>query len=125
MRNGQHLLGVINDILDLSKIEAGKVDIEIVTVDLAELLSDVSNLMQGKANEKGLSLGFDYNFPIPSRIQTDPTRLKQILINLVGNAVKFTSMGGVKINVIYKEFENLISFQVIDTGTGFSIEYCL
>ena len=93
IKNGTHLLGVINDILDLSKIEAGKLDVEILSTSLPDLISDVTNLMNYKAIEKGLSLGFDYEFPIPKNIQTDAVRLKQILINLIGNAVKFTSAG--------------------------------
>lgn len=121
-RNGNHLLGVINDILDLSKIEAGKLDIEVMPVDLAELLSDVANLMMHKANEKGLSLGFDYVFPIPRRILTDSIRLKQILINLVGNAVKFTSEGGIKINVVHIKADQKILFSIIDTGPGLTKE---
>ena len=121
-RNGEHLMGVINDILDYSKIEAGRLEVELMPVDLTELLSDVANLMQHKANEKGLSLGFEYLFPIPRSIITDPTRLKQILINLVGNAVKFTSTGGVKINISYTESEQRIDFAVIDTGLGLNAE---
>jgi PAS domain S-box-containing protein len=117
-RNGHHLLGVINDILDLSKIESGKLEVELLPVDLIDLILDVSNLMQLKATEKGLSLGFNYTFPMPRRILTDPTRLKQILINLVGNAVKFTSIGGVKINVSYFAAEERIEFAVVDTGPG-------
>ncbi len=117
-RNGNHLLGVISDILDISKIEAEKLEIEMVPVDLAELISDVANLMQHKAQEKGLSLGFEYLFPIPRRVLTDPTRLKQILINLVGNAVKFTSVGGVKIHVKFLRADERLEFAVIDTGPG-------
>ena len=122
IKNGNHLLGIINDILDISKIDAGKLDVEIIPVDLAELISDVANLMQHRADEKGLSLGFEYEFPIPRRIFTDPIRLKQILINLVGNAVKFTSTGGVKINLIYKKEREQIDFAIIDTGPGLTPE---
>lgn len=122
MKNGQHLLGIINDILDLSKIEAGKLDIEILPVDLAELVSDVANLMQHKADEKGLVLGFSYAFPVPSIIKTDSIRLKQILINLIGNAIKFTSEGGVSININFDEVAKSLSFEVLDTGPGLSPE---
>ncbi len=118
IRNGNHLLGVINDILDISKIEAGKLEVEIISVDLIEILRDIKNLMQHKSSEKGLSLGFEYNFPIPGKINTDPIRLKQILINLVGNAVKFTQYGGIKVIVTHNIEAQLLEFSIIDTGTG-------
>ena len=121
-KNGNHLLGIINDILDLSKIEAGKIEIENMSVDLAELVSDVANLMLHKAHEKGLSFGFDYIAPIPRRIYTDPIRLKQILINLAGNAVKFTAVGGVKVNILYQKEKEKLEFSVVDTGPGISSE---
>ncbi len=122
IRNGNHLLGVINDILDLSKIESGKLDVELVLSDLTEILNDIANLMAHKARDKGLSLGFEYVYPIPRRIRTDPLRLRQILINLVGNAVKFTSVGGVKVNVQYAESQGQLQFDVVDTGPGLSSE---
>jgi len=120
LKNGSHLLRVINDILDLSKIEAGKLNVEIIPTDLTELLSDVANLMQHRAREKNLSIGFEYEYPIPQVIWTDPIRLKQILINLLGNAVKFTSHGGVKIMVSYRPKESRMMFSVVDTGPGLS-----
>ncbi len=118
LRNGNHLLGVINDILDFSKIEAGKLDIDKCQVSVADLISDVKNLMRQKALEKALSLGFEYTSPVPTTIHTDPTRIKQILVNLIGNAVKFTKVGGVKINVSFDGDAERISFAVIDTGPG-------
>ena len=120
MKNGEHLLGVINDILDFSKIEAGKLEVEEVNIEIVNVIQEVSNLMQLKTQEKGLSLGFEYEYPIPRYIKSDPTRLKQILINLIGNAIKFTSVGGVKVNVIFLKEVHKLSFQVIDTGTGIS-----
>jgi PAS domain S-box-containing protein len=122
IRNGNHLLGIINDILDLSKIEAGKLDVDLVKADVFEIVSDVGNLMGHKAREKGLSLGFEFKFPIPRSIQTDPLRLKQILINLVGNAVKFTSVGGVKITISYLSEAAKLQFAVSDTGPGLTDE---
>ena len=122
MKNGYHLLGVINDILDLSKIEAGKLTVEAMPVDIAELVSDVANLMQYKAKEKGLLMSFEYVYPIPKKIQTDPLRLKQILINLVGNSVKFTTAGEVKVIVSFNKESYQINFAVKDTGIGLSRE---
>lgn len=122
IRNGNHLLGVINDILDLSKIEAGKLDVEQIPVSVAEIVSDVGNLIMPKATEKGLSFGFEYTSPMPRFIKTDPLRLKQILINLVGNAIKFTSIGGVKINIVCIPEKEILQFAVVDTGIGLTEE---
>jgi len=121
-RNGKHLLSVINAILDISKIEAGKLDTEILRVPIFELLTDVRNLMQIKAAEQGISFGIEFDFPMPQHIATDPTRLKQILLNLVGNAVKFTKTGGVKVRVSCNRSEQIMTFDVIDTGIGLSPE---
>ena len=92
-------MGLINDILDLSKIEAGKLQVEDLPVSPSAILGDVVSLMRVRAEAKGLPLKLEYFGPIPQTIQTDPTRLRQILVNLVGNAVKFTETGGVTIAV--------------------------
>ena len=118
LRNGNHLLRIINDILDFSKIEAGKLDVEMLDVSLFEIISDVGNLMHHKAIELGISFGFNYEFPLPRILQTDPTRLKQILINLVGNALKFTEQGGVKVVISFDASAELLTFSIIDTGVG-------
>lgn len=94
-RNSRHLLGVINDILDFSKIEVGKLEFELVDIQLFELIKDVENLIRLQAEEKGIGFEVSLQYPLPSSIVTDPTRLKQILINLMGNAVKFTRRGRV------------------------------
>ncbi|MGL4461754.1 MAG: ATP-binding protein, partial [Planctomycetia bacterium] len=96
-RNGGHLLDVINDILDLSKIEAGKLDLEETPVRLTSILHDVVAPLRGRAADKGLALAVQYATPIPERIFTDPTRLRQVLLNLVSNAVKFTETGSVTV----------------------------
>ncbi|MCM2374299.1 response regulator [Aporhodopirellula aestuarii] len=101
-RNGDFLLGIINDILDLSKIEAGKFDIDIERFDPARVIEDVRRIMEVRASEKGLKLDVKFAGAIPQFIESDAKRLKQILINLVGNAIKFTKSGSVKITV---EFE--------------------
>lgn len=121
MRNGDHLLTIINDILDLSKIEAGKMVVETLPISLVQMLEDVRSLMQVKATAKGLALTYRFITPAPQVIHTDPTRLRQVLVNLVGNAVKFTEIGGVSIECRYLESPiPLLQFDVIDTGVGMS-----
>jgi PAS domain S-box-containing protein len=124
-RNGEYLLQLINDILDLSKIEAGKLEIEKMSCSPREVLGDLSSLMQVRADAKGISLNIGVEGPIPERIQSDPTRLRQILINLVSNAVKFTESGGVRTVARLAhgpDRESLLEFHVTDTGIGMTEE---
>lgn len=97
IRNGRQLLVLINDILDLSKIESDKLSLEIVDVSPLTILSETESLIGHLAREKELTFEPDILFPIPSSIQTDPTRLKQTLLNLLDNAVKFMAKGHVRI----------------------------
>jgi signal transduction histidine kinase/CheY-like chemotaxis protein len=124
-RNGEHLLQLINDILDLSKIEAGKLLVEQVRCSPFQIVADVRALMQVRAAAKGLALEVDYAGAIPETIETDPMRLRQILVNLVGNAVKFTDAGHVRLAVRFvdDEAEPTIRFEVIDTGIGMTPEH--
>ena len=123
IRNGKHLLRVINDILDFSKIEAGKMEIETLDVSLFELLSDVGNLIRHHASKKGVLFALNYAYPLPTTIRTDATRLKQILINLANNAVKFTEANGaVAINVSFDRAREKLILEVTDTGIGLSEE---
>lgn len=119
-RNGKHLLGLLNDILDLSKVEAGKLEIEVETVHLAPFLADIYSLMYGAAVDKNLKLRLVVPDLLPKHIQTDPTRLRQVLLNLMGNAIKFTDRGEVVLFVrIDEEAERArIHFSVMDTGMG-------
>jgi signal transduction histidine kinase/CheY-like chemotaxis protein len=96
-RNGEHLLQIINDILDLSKIEAGRVQMERLSFSPLQMLAEVKSLMRVRAESKHLSLKVEFASEIPERVESDPTRVRQILINLVGNAIKFTEAGGVKL----------------------------
>jgi signal transduction histidine kinase len=96
-RNGDYLLELINDILDLSKIEAGKLEVERITCSPGNVVGDVASLMRVRAEAKGLTLQVEYDGAIPETILCDPTRLRQILINLVGNAIKFTETGSVRL----------------------------
>ena len=123
-RNARHLLELINDILDLSKIEADKMTLENVPTDLPRLLSDVVSLVRPKAVEKALSFSFEVSGPIPRQIQTDPLRLRQVLLNLLGNAVKFTSKGEVRLRVACENDgpDGQLLFDVHDTGIGISAE---
>jgi len=118
IRAGKHLLRVINEILDLSKIEANQLEIETIPVSLPGVFRDIYSLVSLLAQEKGLSFTIDCDYPMPETIQTDPVRLKQILINLCNNAIKFTSKGGVTIKVGHDEQNEKLVVKVIDTGIG-------
>lgn len=119
-RNGKHLLGLLNDVLDLSKIEAGKLDIELQKVHLASLLTDTYAMINGAAADKSLHLYVEAQEPLPREIETDPVRLRQILINLLGNAIKFTDQGQVKLRVdlVQQGRREMLRFHVEDTGIG-------
>ncbi len=121
--SGNNLLNLINDILDLSKIEAGKLEINTETVDIYQLVEETKQIFDTKAEEKALTVEYDIESNIPRYIISDPVRLRQILFNLVGNAVKFTDTGYVKIEMRRKNSNkksNTIDLQlkVIDTGIG-------
>lgn len=126
LRNSRHLMTIINDILEISKIEAGKLNVEPVECTVSSVLADVMAMMHIRAGEKGLYLTSDFSGPIPETIRTDPNRLRQILINLIGNALKFTSKGGVHLNVEYLDNPEhpQIQFDIIDSGIGLSEEQC-
>jgi two-component system, sensor histidine kinase and response regulator len=120
-----NLLGIINDILDFSKIEAGKLHIEYIEFDLYELLESLSHMVSIKTKEKDLELIIDIGENVPTIIVGDPLRLRQILLNLINNAVKFTEKGEIKIEctVIENRNENVkLFFSVTDTGCGLTEE---
>jgi signal transduction histidine kinase/CheY-like chemotaxis protein/HPt (histidine-containing phosphotransfer) domain-containing protein len=121
-RNGEHLLGVLNDILDLSKIEAGKMTVEATLCDLPGLLLDVASLMRVRAVERGLDFELALDSPVPERVVSDELRLRQILLNLVGNAVKFTPKGGIKIRARVEPAGPTLVVDVVDTGIGLKPE---
>ncbi len=118
VRNGKHLLQLINDILDVSKIEAGQLQIESIDTYPLAILNEVESIVGAQARDKGLNFSVNVQFPIPEKFTSDPVRLKQILINLCSNAIKFTDKGSVTINTNYRPQENVFSFTVIDTGIG-------
>lgn len=117
--SGKHLLELINDILDLSKVESGRLEVEHIDCSPHLLVRDVVQVLAVKANEKGISLAFEADGPIPNTITTDPARLRQIITNLVGNAIKFTDEGGV--NVVIRLIEGAnpkLRIDVQDSGIG-------
>jgi len=114
---GSHLLELINDILDLSKIEAGRVDIEGVTVDLAQLIVDLEYMVAEAARRKGLRLTLKIAPNIPHSVILDGRHLRQVLLNLLGNAIKFTEMGEVRLAITRPTRDRLL-FEVVDTGIG-------
>jgi signal transduction histidine kinase len=121
-RSGQHLLTLINDILDMSRIEAGQLKVEPQPTDLRQLLADVHAIVAQRARSKGLQLDFDLAADTPDWIVTDGLRLRQILLNLLGNAVKFTARGQITLGVSRHEPESLC-FEVTDTGVGIPGEH--
>jgi PAS domain S-box-containing protein len=119
-RNGGFLLDIINDILDLSKIEVDKLELSCEEFSLVGLLEDVCSIMSLRASEKGIDVDLSLSPRLPDLVKTDAKRLKQILVNLVGNAVKFTEAGNV---TILADFEDSrLKFRVVDTGIGMSEE---
>ncbi len=125
-RNGEHLLAIINDILDISKIEAGRMTIERLACSPRELIQDVVELLQARARERGLDLIVKVDPSVPRSITTDPTRLRQILANLVGNALKFTEQGSVTVRAKWHSTgpsTGSLEIAVIDTGIGIKTEH--
>ncbi|MCC9599206.1 response regulator [Stieleria sp. JC731] len=122
-RNGEYLLELINDILDLSRIEAGKLDIDPQDCMLPELVADIQSLMQVRAEEKGVEFDIRFDGKVPRVISADPKRLRQVLINLIGNAIKFTEEGRVVLKVKFLRDElPRVEFAVEDTGIGMTEE---
>ncbi|TGK87368.1 PAS domain-containing sensor histidine kinase [Leptospira noumeaensis] len=120
------LLGIINDVLDISKIEAGKLVLNEATSNLKQIISDSLGVLKWKANEKGIYLRLEVDSNVPEIIYIDATRLRQILINLLGNAVKFTEEGGVILKVIAtpaSDQKTKLEFSITDTGIGIPEEH--
>jgi signal transduction histidine kinase/CheY-like chemotaxis protein/tetratricopeptide (TPR) repeat protein len=120
--NGRHLLNLLNDLLDLSRIEAGELSIEILECQPFALVHDVLSAMQSRAVEKGLSLQLKVRNSVPAQIRTDPTRLRQIITNLVGNAIKFTEHGGVIVETELDAEAERLTIHITDSGVGISEE---
>ena len=120
--NGRHLQELIDDILDLSKIEAGRMTLEKLQVSPIKLAQDVLRLMQLRARERNLTLRCEILYPLPDKIATDALRVRQVLVNLVGNAIKFTEVGEVTVTIGYDRAVGSLRFSVTDTGIGMEPE---
>lgn len=117
--SGEHLLNLINDLLDMSKIEAHKMELNEAEFNLGALLNQIFYIAKVKADEKDLYLAYEERNPLPETVWGDPRRLKQILFNLMSNAVKYTQHGSVTLRVSYRETErHQLRFDVVDTGVG-------
>jgi signal transduction histidine kinase/ActR/RegA family two-component response regulator len=124
-RNADHLLGLINDILDLSKIEAGKMALEHNPCSPVQIVQEVVSVLDGRATERGITLTAAFDFPLPETITSDALRVRQVLMNLVSNAVKFTEHGSVSVRVTMVNPDNVtprLRFEVNDTGLGITPE---
>lgn len=122
VRSGRHLLDLVNDILDHSKIDANKLNVDVVAVNLPELLDEVRAFFVPRAREKGLAFSIVCGFPLPEMIHTDPTRFRQIIINLCGNALKFTEKGSITVMVRCERATETLVAKVVDTGIGMKPE---
>ena len=118
--SGEHLLALINDILDLSKIEAGRMEIEQIDCSIQQIISEVLSTLRVRAQEKGIKLRCAWPDGVPEQIHTDPARLKQLIFNLAGNAVKFTSEGAVALDVRFDRSaeQTMMTLRIEDSGVG-------
>ncbi len=118
--SGRHLLELINDILDLSKVEAGRLEVERVACEVHQVVLDVARIMKVKSDEKGIGLQVVFDGPLPRQARTDPHRLRQVVTNLVGNAIKFTARGEVRVSLRMDPApgSTLLRIDVADSGIG-------
>ncbi len=120
--SGRHLLELINDLLDLSKVEAGSMEVESIPTSPALVAHEVVETLGVKAREKGIGLELDVRTPLPERVASDPARLRQIVTNLAGNAIKFTETGAVRVGVAWLPGEATLRIEVADSGIGMTAE---
>ncbi|MFX1355260.1 MAG: ATP-binding protein, partial [Promethearchaeota archaeon] len=127
-RSGEHLLGLINDVLELSKIEAGRTTVNVQSFDLHRMLEGLEDMFYLRADQKGIALFFDIAPDVPQHVRMDEGKLRQVLMNLLGNAVKFTQEGGVSLRVTVRSVPDeggqrqVLHFEVEDTGPGVAPE---
>jgi PAS domain S-box-containing protein len=121
---GRSLMGIINDVMDVSKLEGAKLTLESVCFHMPNALETALRTLENKAAEKGLRFQMDYDTSVPVRVMGDPLRLRQVILNLVGNAVKFTQSGQITVSVTPDTSANMVHFVVKDTGVGMSAEQC-
>ena len=123
--SGEALLNIINDILDFSKIEAGKLDLELINFNLRDTAEEAVDLLSERARQQGLNIGCFIHSAVPAYVEGDPGRLRQILMNLIGNAIKFTRQGEVVLRIHLEEKGSTdvrLRFEIIDTGIGIPLE---
>lgn len=123
--SGEHLLTIINDILDFSKVESGKLTLEIIDFDLRSAMEECLDLLSERASAKGLNLACLFRAEVPTALRGDPGRLRQIVMNLIGNAIKFTQQGDVVLHVSLVEEQSeqvVVRFEIADTGIGIAPE---
>ncbi len=122
--SGQHLLTLINDILDLSKIEAGRMEVELIEQSPHQIIAEAISVMRVPAIQKGLTLEYNWASGVPATILTDASRLRQLLINLIGNAIKFTNEGGVRVTVelVRQDQRHMLKVDVLDSGIGIAYD---
>ncbi len=125
-RSGEHLLNLINDVLDMAKVEAGRISVEDAPIDIGEMLRDITDLMRGRADEKNLELALDQSSDFPRFVRADGAKLRQALINLVGNAIRYTQKGAVTLRLNARPTDSpqrlLLIVEVEDTGVGIPAE---
>ena len=117
-RNGEHLLALVSEILDLSKIEAGRMETDRVPTDAIGCVRDAADSLGGQARGKGLEISVDISERVPAAMSLDPTRFRQIVVNLLGNAIKFTETGGITLELDHESDGNILTLRVIDSGIG-------
>ncbi len=122
--SGKHLLQLINDVLDLSKVEAGRIEVERLPTAAHTIVNEVASVLRVRADEKDIELTLEVNGHIPASIETDPTRLRQIVTNLIGNAIKFTERGGVRVVLGLQDNDGSPQYaiRIIDSGIGIDAE---
>ena len=122
INSSNHLLQLINDVLDISKIEAGRLETEEIETEIIVLMKEVASIVRALTNDKDINFKVQCTKQVPKIVTTDPLRLKQILINVISNAIKFTEHGTVTLDLNYDAEHNDLSFKVIDTGVGMTSE---
>ena len=118
VRNGRHLLQIINDILDISKVEANRIEFEHKKISLFSVFQDVEHIISPQVKERGLNLFIEYEYPLPEYIIGDSLRLKQVILNICTNAIKFTESGRINIKVSCEKDKQKLFVEIIDTGIG-------
>jgi signal transduction histidine kinase/CheY-like chemotaxis protein/HAMP domain-containing protein len=121
-RSGEHLLGLINDVLEMSKIEAGQLQLQESPYELPKLFTTVEEMLRGRATAKKLQLLFDISGNLPAYVNGDESKLRQVLINILGNAIKFTDEGGIALRATFDPVKNLLKIEIEDSGRGIPTE---